>query len=298
MNKETLLLSFSGGRTSAFMTQWCLKNLSEKYEMVVVFANTGKEREETLEFVDKCDKYFKFNLIWVEAVVNPIHGKGIRAKIVDFETASRNGEPFKAVIDKFGLPNIKSPFCSRDLKKYPIESYLKKQLNIKKFKTAIGIRADESNRINWNAVNNGDIIYPLVTDIRTTKNDINIFWSKMPFDLSLKSYEGNCDLCWKKSFRKLMTIAKEHPELTNWWVDIENKYSIKTSEIVSKKTGKLKNDAIFMFRGNQSMNDIIEESKFPFDEAKDESKIIDNQLSFWQEDLDSNFGCTESCEAF
>ena len=66
--KEKLRISFSGGRTSAYMTKWMIENLKDKYEMIVCFANTGKEREETLEFVDKCDKKFGFNVVWIESI--------------------------------------------------------------------------------------------------------------------------------------------------------------------------------------------------------------------------------------
>lgn len=47
-------LSFSGGRTSAYMArQVQLANPSAN--VTYLFANTGKEREETLEFVRRCD---------------------------------------------------------------------------------------------------------------------------------------------------------------------------------------------------------------------------------------------------
>src|SRR3990167_6661723 len=101
-----LLISFSGGETSAYMTQWLLKEFKGWKEMIVVFANTGEENEKTLEFVNKCDKELGFNTVWVEAITNSIHGQGIKAKIVTFETASRNGEPFEQMIAKHGIPNV------------------------------------------------------------------------------------------------------------------------------------------------------------------------------------------------
>ncbi len=82
--RKKLLVSFSGGQTSAYMTKWCLDNLSDKYEIVVVFANTGKEREETLQFVNECDKRFGFNTVWVEAVVNSTMGVGTSFKVVTY----------------------------------------------------------------------------------------------------------------------------------------------------------------------------------------------------------------------
>ena len=48
--KENLLLSFSGGRTSGYMTKQVLDNYSDKYNISVVFANTGLEQKKTLEY--------------------------------------------------------------------------------------------------------------------------------------------------------------------------------------------------------------------------------------------------------
>ena len=67
--KEQLCISFSGGRTSAYMTKIILDNWSEKYDIQVIFANTGLEHEKTLEFVNNCDKNMGFNTKWVECVV-------------------------------------------------------------------------------------------------------------------------------------------------------------------------------------------------------------------------------------
>lgn len=295
--KKNLCLSFSGGRTSAFMTQWCLKNLQEDYNMVVVFANTGQEHEKTLEFVDKCDKYFRFNAVWVEAIVNPEHGKGIRARIVDFKTASRIGEPFEAVISKYGIPNQAFPHCSRDLKLTPIQSYLKEQLGWTDYYTAIGIRADEHKRLNWEKAKENKLIYPLANMNRTTRYNINEFWSKMPFDLEIKSYQGNCTWCWKKSLRKLMTIALENPEAFNFPKQMEKKYGEFIPANKSRNQQNIKTPINF-FRGNQSVEDLFEEAKFPFKKAIDESKDLNNQLEIWDDFLDANNGCVESCEVY
>jgi len=73
---SNLLISFSGGRTSAMMTKYLLENYKDKYNMIVVFANTGKERKETLDFVNMCDKEFGFNCVWVEADITQGQRKG------------------------------------------------------------------------------------------------------------------------------------------------------------------------------------------------------------------------------
>jgi 3'-phosphoadenosine 5'-phosphosulfate sulfotransferase (PAPS reductase)/FAD synthetase len=121
--KDKLLISFSGGRTSAFITHWLLKNKRSQFDMLVVFANTGKEREETLQFIDKCDKILGFQVHWIEAVTSFERGKGVSAHKVNYSTASRNGEPFEAFIQKHGIPNQGAPRCTRELKAYPIRAY-------------------------------------------------------------------------------------------------------------------------------------------------------------------------------
>jgi len=69
MKKDKLLVcTFSGGRTSAFMGL-LLKDLPKykDFQKVYIFANTGKEKEETLDFIDKCDKEWGLNIVWIEA---------------------------------------------------------------------------------------------------------------------------------------------------------------------------------------------------------------------------------------
>ena len=94
---RNILVTFSGGRTSAFMAKY----IKERYcndNILFVFANTGKEAEATLEFANKCDKEFELNLVWLEAEINPEKGIGTAYKIVGFETANRNGLPFRNAI--------------------------------------------------------------------------------------------------------------------------------------------------------------------------------------------------------
>lgn len=290
--KEKLLISFSGGRTSAYMTWWLLNNMKPKYEMIVVFANTGKEREETLQFVNNCDINFNFNTIWIEASVNKVNNKGTTHVITNFNDAKRNGEPFEDVISKYGIPNQTAPHCSRELKKQPISSYAK-SIGWKKYYTALGIRSDEPKRLDWASKRKNKFIY-FAELFYVTKSDVNNFWSKQSFDLKLKSYEGNCDLCWKKGLRKLMTIVKENPEFAEWWREMDKKYSMFTPK---SRENKAKPPYKF-FRDNMTIDDIIEESKFDFIPSVDESKEIDKykQMALFDTYLDTNNGCVESCE--
>lgn len=289
--KEKLLISFSGGRTSAYMTWWLLNNMQHKYEMIVVFANTGKEREETLQFVHKCDVEFGFNTVWIEAKVTNTKGIGTSFNIVNFDTACRDGRIYEEHIFKYGIPNQNAPQCTREIKAVPIDKYAK-SLGWRKYETAIGIRSDEPKRLDWDKKIKKRALY-FAELFHVTKSDVNNFWGKQKFDLQLTSYEGNCDLCFKKGLRKLMTITKDKPELADWWREMEQKYEMNDV----RKSGKT---PMRFFRDNMTIDDIIEESKFPFEPAKDTSKEVDafRQMAFWDEYLDSNNGCTESCEVW
>lgn len=272
-----LVVSVSGGRTSGRMAALIKSEYSDQFDNVVyIFANTGKEREETLVFVDQIDKHLGLSLVWVEAAVIPERGRGTKFNIVDFKTASRKGEPFEEVIKKYGIPNKKYPHCTRELKQAPIHSYVTDKLGWKDYTTAIGIRADEIDRVsaNYEALR---LWYPLA-DRHIIKNDINRFWSKMPFNLNLKPYEGNCDFCWKKSLTKLMKIASENPALTEWWDEMEQKYGLLTFESRGAIT-----DSVVFGRENRSI-------KFIRELAASNRKASGPDLF--------EFGCSESCEPF
>jgi len=72
--KKNLLITFSGGRTSAFMARFIQVNPAyEDYNKLYTYANTGKEHENTLKFIDQCDKEWGLGIVWLEADV--VHEK-------------------------------------------------------------------------------------------------------------------------------------------------------------------------------------------------------------------------------
>jgi len=298
--KEKLLLSFSGGETSAYMTQWCLKNWQDKYDMEVVFANTGEENEETLEFVKKCDEILGFNTTWVESVVHHGQRKQSTHKVVDFESASRDGEPFEEVIKKYTIPNQASPHCTRELKTNPIKSYIKQEVGWDSFYTAIGIRKDEVDRMSANAEKK-KYIYPLIQNHPTTKQNVNKYWSEMPFRLELKGWQGNCKACWKKSFRKLYQIAIENPEAFDNMIEWEEKYEDHVRDATENPEDVI---PLRFYRNNKSARQIIKEAREKdFKPPKDDSKPTAARMrSFFEdefdEELDVGGGCEETCEPF
>ena len=282
-NKEVFQISFSGGRTSGYMTKMLLDNYSEKYDFLVVFANTGMEHEKTLEFVNNCDKYFNFNTVWLEAKVNMENGKGTTFKIVNFETASRNGEPYEAVMAKYGIPNVAYPHCTRELKMQPIQAYTRSLgMSYSKIKTAIGIRNDETRRVSKKADVNS-IVYPLVDWFPVDKQDVNEWWSEQEFDLGLEDYNGNCKGCFKKSFKKIFTQIDENSEL------LKNYYQRWETDFGKVKTKEELGGRVF-FRGNISA--------FTLQEMYESDRASDSPIKISGVDMDSNSGCSESCEMY
>lgn len=271
--KNNLLVSFSGGETSAYMSQWLWAHKRDEYNMVFVFANTGEENEETLEFVQKCSAHFGFKVYWVETKVHHGKRKGSTHRAVDFNTASRKGEPFEDVIKKYGIPNQAFPHCTRELKLNPITSFAKEYFGKKKYYTAIGIRSDEADRINRKAKEKR-LVYPLISEIPMTKPKINFWWSQQPFRLNLKGYQGNCKTCWKKSDIKLYQIARERPRFFEFMGSMEKKYPRVGPEFKKYKTNVNRT----FFRKNRTAADIIAEASSFQGSVKDDADMYDTDL--------------------
>ena len=218
-------ISFSGGRTSAYMLWRVLQsNGGLPDEAIVCFANTGKEDEKTLEFVRDCSVNWDVPITWIE-----YRDDEQGYLIVDFDTAARNGEPFESIIRKYGfLPNPMARFCTVSLKIRPMAKYLKfigltETASEGENFSMIGIRADEQRRA---AKIPDKSRVPLVT-AQITKEIVGDFWKQHSFDLGLaningESYEGNCDLCMLKNTHKIQALINAKPERAIWWAKMES----------------------------------------------------------------------------
>lgn len=219
--KENILVAFSGGRTSAYMSWWLKEHMSHLYNFKFVYANTGLEHEKTLEFVDKCDKHFNLDLTWIEAVVSPIPMVGTTYTIVSFKSATRNNSLFDDMCAVYGLMNQTYIHCTRELKNQPMLKFGKDVFNGDGFRQALGIRSDELRRVKIS----NDFVYPLQNITNIDKKSILEWWEKMPFDLEIEEHYGNCVGCYKKSDKKLKMIADENPYYLDPFIELENKYT-------------------------------------------------------------------------
>jgi len=281
--KPKLLICMSGGRTSAYMTRRLLIEYKDDYEMLVVFANTGQENDETLDFVNECDIRFGFNTVWIEAVVND--GRvGCTHNVVNYGSASRKGEPFENVVAKYGLPNNGYPHCTRELKENPIHSYIKSIGWLKgEYHTALGIRIDEPKRIKRNQTTQNKM-YPLVGLFPSDKLDVMDFWEDQEFDLNLQDYQGNCKWCYKKSAKKLFKILDDDVSIFDFPMMLEQKYGKVGS---NKIKGEIVSEPRTLFRNYMTAEKMI--AVFNETTYKQESFTFNNE---------EDAGCSESCEAF
>lgn len=223
-------ISFSGGRTSAYMLHKVLEVGRGLPSMAkVIFCNTGKEEEATLQFVNDCSKKWNVEITWLEFAVE--NGEKI-SKVVNYETASRNGEPFEAVINWFqpALPNGRARYCSSQMKTRTMHRHLK-SLGWEDWDSFIGIRADEPRRVakfraNPHPENKHETVCMPLVPANVLSKDVGHFWENQTFDLGLpnmngKTMHGNCDLCMLKPKSQILSLIQEKPERALWWIKQE-----------------------------------------------------------------------------
>lgn len=232
-------ISFSGGRTSAYMLWRIIQSNNGIPEgTIVCFANTGKEEEATLKFINDCSVNWNVPITWVE-----YRNEEVPFAVVSYETASRGGEPFEALIRKRQyLPNVVARFCTVELKVRTMHRYLK-SLGWTEWDSFLGIRADEPRRVARIANNDygkHETKNAPLARVGIGAKDVGEFWKNQPFDLGLPNFNGvtmhgNCDLCYLKPASQIASLITEKPERAIWWARME------ALALASKPTGAVFN---------------------------------------------------------
>jgi hypothetical protein len=269
------------------MLHLCLQKYRDTHDILITFANTGCEHEETLRFVDAVDRNFADGkVVWIETIIGG-SGVGPRAKVVNYETAARNGEPFEEAIQKHGVFCKTHPNCTSRLKVEPMNACIRQYgWAARTYDTAIGIRADEMDRKSKHSIRDR-LVYPLI-DAGVTKQHVKKFMSQFDWDLKLPGeHYGNCVWCWKKSLRKLATVAKHSPEVFNFPARMEREYG-------HVYRGESQDQDRTFFRGRMSAEDIVRLGQSGDFKEYVESDIV--QLSLFDDEWDVGGGCGESCE--
>jgi hypothetical protein len=187
--------------------------------MQVCFANTGKERPETLRFVHECATRWSVWVHWLEwRAGKPGYEE------VGFNSASRKGEPFEALINqKQRLPNGHERWCTQYLKVLPMFAHMRAHLGLEpgQYAEVIGLRDDEGLRI-FKGMDRAEkesrrVHYPLAK-AKIVKAGVLGFWRAQDFDLGLEPWEGNCDLCFQKGKGIRKRIIRDDPAIAPWWM--------------------------------------------------------------------------------
>jgi 3'-phosphoadenosine 5'-phosphosulfate sulfotransferase (PAPS reductase)/FAD synthetase len=236
--------AFSFGRTSGYGLRRVLDaNPPEVLrEYLRPFsANTGKEHPESLAFGERIDREWLrplgLSITLLEYRQGPSKDEPHAFKQVTFETASRNGEPFEALIrQRFisspGLPNAVMRYCSSEMKTRTMHRYIRQVLGWDEWDTILGIRADEPSRYvkfrsNPHPETKAETVRVPLVQAGIGAQDVGNFWRGHPLDLNLpningKTYHGNCDLCYLKHPKVVAGLIAENPKIAEWWIAQED----------------------------------------------------------------------------
>ena len=272
-------INFSGGRSSGFM----LNNILDAHDRrlpnsaVVCFANTGKERPETLDYVHRLETEWSVPIVWLEYRYKPTAAGGAKDPrhchvVVDYESASRDGRPFEELIRASSiLPNVAMRKCSSEMKVRTVSRFLRRDLGWrnKDTRNIIGFRHDEPKRWMKAQMEHCTSEFPMV-HAKATKADVDQFWRGHPLDLQIDSTFGNCDLCFLKGKAKLLSILRRYPEWAAWWIEQE-------AQVLKTQGRRVRKSEMAQFSQRytyaQLLSEAIDEPEFPM--LADDEEVID-----------------------
>lgn len=219
------IISVSGGRTSGFM----LAKIIEAHggalppDVVPVFCNTGLEHEATYRFLRDLGERWA-TISWLEYAV--VDGR-VTYRHTDYCGASRNGEPFTALIDhEQMLPNPVARTCTARLKIRTSARFCLDR-GWAAWDNAIGLRADEPHRVHrMNRDRKEETPVMPMYHAGHGIADVTEFWQRQDFDLDLPGGDnafGNCVMCFLKSRNKLAEIMRTNPRFADWWIEMESR---------------------------------------------------------------------------
>lgn len=255
--KVNLMVTVSGGRSSARMARYI--QTSEKFKnhnKIYVFANTGKERPETIDFLKNIENFWNMPLVKIEGVYSEIMGVGVKFKIVDWDNLDMSGRVYEEAVkhknkgEFSGLPHKDAPYCSEMLKTLPCKKLCDEIFGVNNYIKAIGYRKEDMpRRISWAEIKEDkNRIFPLITDFDypNGQRDLNKWWAKESFKLTIHGKLGNCEDCWKKSDANLIDNIRYGTRFIDWNRRMEQEYG-NTS-----------------FRGNKSIDDLVKMAEMPY----------------------------------
>lgn len=238
------LIAVSGGRTSAYM----LRRVLDAYDgtlpqgVVAAFCNTGLEHNLTLDFVHECETRWGVHIHWLEFDRTAEN----LTRIVDYQTASRDGRPMREIIATRPTAHLFNPvsrYCSVTAKARRMQKLMHKVYGFDWWHATIGLRADEPGRVERARARDGidrqRNCLPLA-DAGITKEMIADYWRSSAFDLQLPNVGGvtpmgNCVMCPMKARAKLINGLRVMPEAADWWIGAEDEMTVRIADIPQRK---------------------------------------------------------------
>jgi len=248
------VLNVSGGLTSGYML-WRFLDFYDGTlpdNVSVIFANTGKERPQTLDFLRDMEEAWSVPITWVQYYYDGArrgtkNDQRHRVSVVDYATASRDGTPFRQMIQARRVPNITMRLCTWDLKVMSISRYLRWFRGIKNHVDVVGIRKDERRRAARLLRQECRIYVPLYY-AGVTLRDVTAFWDAQEFPKNFRTGAiwSNCDLCFLKTRSEKLRILRDDPSVADWWIDMEEThggtfrrdYSVRELTEIANGTGE------------------------------------------------------------
>jgi len=287
----------------------------EDINVEYIFCDTGAEHPKTYEFINNVVNHFGIDLTCIRADISLEKGIGSTYRVVPLSECKHDLVPFRATMMKHSTPTLINCHCTDRMKSTPSDKYCNDKYGRRNFTKWLGMRIDEPGRIN--NVKNQLEMFEIETKKKApvnldylgnisdcTKQDVLDFWSKMPFDLEIPEWLGNCMFCIKKTPQKVALAARQEPEHAAKFIELINDPEIRV-KMVNVQTGsyyqnsddlepipiyetrELPND--IMYRQSQSLVSIVA----AYADISEED-LIDN-ITFGKK-LDTG-SCSESCEA-
>ena len=199
-------ISVSGGLSSAYLLHQVVSAHGGRLPdgVVAIFANTGEELPSTLDFVHELELRLA-PIVWVE-----LAGR-YETKVVTYETASRGGQPFDALVScRKMLPNRVMRFCTTELKARRI-MFQMRALGHVDYTNVLGIRADEQRRAASMRGRGAEVSLPLVAAGHSWR-EVDAFWAASDYALPLPRVKGrtawgNCVWCFMKGMEQTRSMA-------------------------------------------------------------------------------------------
>lgn len=239
------VVSFSGGRTSAYLVHLMEQRRAAGEEVHFTFMDTGAEHPKTYEFIRDLVKHWNIPLVCLRLQVNPELGQGNSYRVVDISDIGPDLKPWEDMCSKYGTPYFGGPLCTRAMKTEVFTRYCVDAFGKNNYQTWLGIRADEPKRLKERK----GVSY--LADISSLeKADILDWWKEQPFDLQIPEHLGNCVFCIKKGLNKIALAARDEPELAAGFWQMINDPSVRNVD------GR-QHDGRIMYRKSNTLESVI-----------------------------------------